>query len=81
MEDLEKSLMDLKEFAKKYQSARHAPSIKLPGTKPPTKEHTCRVPWLQLHMYQRMALLVINRRSGPWSWEGSMPQCRLMPGW
>jgi hypothetical protein len=36
--------------------------------------------WLQLHMYQRMALSDINLRRGPWSSEGSMPQCRGMPG-
>jgi hypothetical protein len=23
----------------------------------------------------------INRRTGPWSWEGSMPQCRGKLGW
>jgi hypothetical protein len=27
-----------------------------------------------------MALLDINGRNGPWSCEGSMPQCRGMPG-
>jgi hypothetical protein len=27
-----------------------------------------------------MALLVLNGRRGPWSCEGSMPQCRGMPG-
>ena len=27
-----------------------------------------------------MALLDINGRRGPWSCEGSMPQCRRMPG-
>jgi hypothetical protein len=32
----------------------------LPGTKPLTKEYTWRDPWLQSHMYQRMALLDIN---------------------
>jgi hypothetical protein len=31
-------------------------------------------------MQQRMALLVINGRRGPWSHEGLMPQCRGMPG-
>jgi hypothetical protein len=48
----------------------------LPGTKPPTKEYT----WLQLHMYHRMALLVINGRRGPWSCEYFLPQCRGIPG-
>jgi hypothetical protein len=27
-----------------------------------------------------MALLDINRRRGPWSCKGPMPQCRGMPG-
>jgi hypothetical protein len=37
----------------------------LPETKSPSKEYTWRDPWLQLHMYQRMALLDINGRRGP----------------
>jgi hypothetical protein len=54
----------------------------LPVTKLPTKEYTWMDPWLQLHMQQRMALLAINGRRGPWSCEGSMSQCRgmLEPG-
>jgi hypothetical protein len=28
-----------------------------------------------------MALLDINGRRVPWSCDGSMPQCRGMPGW
>ena len=47
---------------------------KLPGTKPPTKEYIWRVPWFQLNMQQRMALLGISGRRGPWSCEGQMPQ-------
>jgi hypothetical protein len=43
-----------------------------PATKPPTKEYTWRD--------QRMTLLNINGRIGPWSCEGFMPQCREMPG-
>jgi hypothetical protein len=27
-----------------------------------------------------MALSVISGRRGPWSWEGSIPQCSGMPG-
>jgi hypothetical protein len=38
----------------------------LPGTKPPTKGCTWRDPWLQVHMQQRMALLDIPGRRGPW---------------
>ena len=57
------------------------PPPELPGTKPPTKEYTWRDPWLQLLMWQRMALLDINGRGGPWSYGDSMPQCRGMLGW
>jgi hypothetical protein len=52
----------------------------LPGTKPPTIVYTWRDPWLQQHMQQRVALSIVNGRRGPWSCEGSMPQCRVMPG-
>jgi hypothetical protein len=52
----------------------------LQGTKPPTKEYTRRDSRLQQHMQQRMALLEINERRGPWSYGGSMPQCRGMSG-
>jgi hypothetical protein len=59
----------------------HQMPPELPGTKPPTKEHTWRDPWLQLHMKQRMVTDgLIRGRIGPWSCEGSMPQCRGMPG-
>jgi len=47
----------------------------LPQTKPPTKEYTWRDPWLQLHMWQRLAL---SGTGGPWSCEGLMPQRRGM---
>ena len=50
-------------------------SPELPGTKPPTIEHTWRHPWPQ-----RMALLGNNGRICPWSSEGSILQCRGMPG-
>jgi hypothetical protein len=52
----------------------------LPGTKPPTKEHTWWDSWLQLHMQQRMASSSINGRRGPLSYEGSMSQSGGMPG-
>ena len=52
----------------------------LPGTKPPTKDYTWRDPCLQPHMYQRMALLVINGRRGPGSFKGSMPLYMELPG-
>jgi hypothetical protein len=47
MEELEKGPKELKGFAQEEQQYE-AP--KLPGTKPPTKEYTWWVPWLQLHM-------------------------------
>jgi hypothetical protein len=49
-------------------------------TGPPTKEYTWRDPWLFPHIRQRIALLDISGRSGPWSCGDSMPQCRGMPG-
>jgi hypothetical protein len=52
-----------------------------PETRPPTKECTGRGPWLQITMKQRMALPDNNRRGGPWSCGGLMPQCTGMPEW
>jgi hypothetical protein len=37
-----------------------------------------RDPWLQLHIYQRMALSDMSGRGGPWSGGGAMPQRRGM---
>jgi hypothetical protein len=54
--------------------------MELPGTGPPTKEYTWRNPWLQLHMWQRMALLDISGRRSLWAWGCSMSQCKGMPG-
>jgi hypothetical protein len=31
-------------------------------------------------MWQKMGLLDISGRNGPWAWGCSMPQCRGMPG-
>jgi hypothetical protein len=50
------------------------------GTGPPTKEYTWSDPWHWPHMWQRMALLVISGRRGPWPWGCSMPQSRGMTG-
>ena len=58
----------------------HPVPPELPGTKPPSKEYTWRDPWLQPHMKPRMAISDINERRGHLSYEGSMPQCRGMPG-
>jgi hypothetical protein len=52
-------------------------SPELPGTKPLTKEYTWRNLWLQPHMYQRMALLGINGRRDPWSYEGLCRLCEV----
>ena len=43
-----------------------------PGTKTSTREFTWSYPWLQTHRQQRMALLDIKERRGPWSWKGSI---------
>jgi hypothetical protein len=48
---------------------------------PPTNEYTWRYSWLWSCMWQRMTLLDISGRSGPWSCWGLMPQCRGMPRW
>jgi len=61
-------------------------SPELPGTKPSIKEYTLEDPWLQPHMWQRMALSGINRKRRPWSCEGLFPQCSQgaelgMGGW
>ena len=53
MEELEKRLKEVKEFAtlkeEQHQTTRtHPPEC--PGTKPPFKEYTWRDSWLQLHM-------------------------------
>jgi hypothetical protein len=57
MEELEKVLKELKVFAthrKNYISTNQPPppprSPELSGTKPPTKEYTWKVLWLQPHM-------------------------------
>ena len=52
----------------------------LPGTNSKGKEYTWQEPWLQLYMYQRMALLDINGRRSPCSWKGSMYQWRGIAG-
>jgi hypothetical protein len=50
------------------------------GTGPPTTEFTRRDSWLWLHKWQRMALMNISGRRGPWAWGDLMPQCRGLPG-
>jgi hypothetical protein len=43
------------------------------GTGSPTKEYTWKYPWLQLHMWQKMALLDISGKSSFWIWGGLIP--------
>ena len=52
IEELEKGLKELVGFAThmKNNSINQPDPPELPGTKPPTKEHTQRDPWLQIHM-------------------------------
>jgi hypothetical protein len=82
MEDLEKELKELRGFAVLWgeQQCQPARPLEFPGNGPPTNEYTWRDPWLWPHTWQRMALLDICGRSGPWSCGGAMPQCRGMPG-
>jgi hypothetical protein len=72
MEELQKGQKEMKGFVipveeQQYQPTRPPPPLQLPETKPPTKEYTCRNPWLQPYKQQRMALLGINGKSGPYS--------------
>jgi hypothetical protein len=53
-------------------STNQTPS-ELPGTKPPTKEHTWAVPWLQIHMQQRTAFSGLSRKRCTWSCGCLMP--------
>jgi hypothetical protein len=83
MEELKKELKELRGFAAPWggsNSVNWLDLLELLGTGPPTKEYTWRDPWLWPYMWQRMTLLDISERSNPWAWEGSMPQCRGMPG-
>jgi hypothetical protein len=41
--ELEKEAKELKRFVASYKEQQHEPP-ELPGTKPPTKEYTCRDP-------------------------------------
>ena len=52
MDELEKGLKELKGFAdhRKNNNINQPDLPELPGTKPPTKEHTWMDPWLQPHM-------------------------------
>jgi hypothetical protein len=47
---------------------------KLPGIGPPTKVYKWRNAWLQLHMWQRIALLDTSGSRGPRGFRCSMPQ-------
>jgi hypothetical protein len=71
MVELEKGLKELRGFAapcgeQHCKLDRLHPCPEFLGTGPPVKEYTWWNSWLQPHMWQRMALLDISRRSGPW---------------
>ena len=53
---------------------------KLSRVKSPNKEYTWKYKWLQLYIYQRIALCGINRRGVPWYCEGSVSQHRRILG-
>ena len=67
MEELEKGPKELKGFNRRNNNMNQPVPPELPGTKPPTREYTWRDPWLQMHMQQKMELLDIKGRKGPWS--------------
>jgi hypothetical protein len=51
MEELEKGLKELKEYAPHRKNNINQPDpLDLSATKPPTKVYTWSHPWLQLHM-------------------------------
>ena len=69
MEELEKGVKELR-CSHTYVGSNGVnwpDSLKLLGTGPLTKEYTWRDPWLQQHMWQRMALLDLSGRSHPWA--------------
>jgi hypothetical protein len=45
------------------------------------KEYTWRNPYHWPHKWERMALLDIIGRTGPWAWKCFLSQCRGMPEW
>jgi hypothetical protein len=52
VEELGQRLKKLKGFLtpQENNNTSHLDNPELPGTRPPTKEYTWRVPWLQQHM-------------------------------
>jgi hypothetical protein len=67
MEELKKGLKELRGFAAPQREQQWPDPLELQGTGTPTKEYTLRYTWLRPHMWQRMALLDISGRRGPWA--------------
>jgi hypothetical protein len=79
VEQLEEVLKELKGFATlqiNNNMNQAEPPPEHPETKTANKQGN---PWLNLHIEQRMALSDISGRSGLWSCQIAMPQCRQMP--
>jgi hypothetical protein len=66
---------------RKDNNINHPDPPELPRTKPATKQYTWRDPWVQLHIYQRMALSYINGRGVSLYCESQMPHCRGIIVW
>jgi hypothetical protein len=67
MEELEKGLKELREFAAPWreQQCQQARPPELLGTGPPTKEYICNDLWRCPHTWQRIALMDISGRGMP----------------
>jgi hypothetical protein len=78
MKELEKGLKEQQHHGDSNSVSRPDP----PGApRDWTNNHqSWRDPGLQPHMWQRMALLDISGRRGPWATGCLMPQCRGTPG-
>jgi hypothetical protein len=69
MEELEKGLKRLRGFAVLWleQQCQQVRPLRAPGNWTTNQIVYIEYPWLQPHMWKRIALLDISGRSGPWA--------------